>query len=103
MEITGKEAATQAAPSAAQGGTKNTRRRQRSGRGGWSRAEDGPPPSSAAADISHYNLPESGYPAEEHVHHIRTNTKPAFKCGLIKDGRNLHTSTLKLHFFLLNS
>lgn len=77
MEITGREALTRAAPSTAQGGTKNTRRHQRSGRGEWSRAEDGPPPSSSAADISRYILPESGCPAEENVHHIRTNTKPA--------------------------
>lgn len=96
-EIRGKEAPTRAAPSTAQGGTKNTRRHQRVGRGGWSRAEDGPPPSSSAADISRYNLPESGCPAEEHVHHIRTN----FKCAL-KDGINLQTPTLRLHFFLLH-
>lgn len=98
MEITGKEAPARAAPSTAQGGTKNTRRRLWSGRGGWSRAEDGPPPSSSAAEISHYNLLESGYPAVEHVNHIRTKIKPAFKCAL-KDGMNLHTPTLKLHFF----
>lgn len=101
-EITGKESPTQAAPLTAQGGTKNTRRHQRSGRAWWSRVEDGPPPSSSAADISRYNLPECGFSAAEHVHHIRTKTKPAFKCAH-KDGINLHTPTLKLLFFFFFS
>lgn len=74
-EITGTEAPTRAAPSTAQGGTKNTPRRQPSGRAGWSRAADGPPPSSSAADISRYILQECGYSAAEHEHHIRTKTK----------------------------
>lgn len=90
-EIIEKEAPTWAVPSTAQGGTKNTRRHQQSGRGGWSKEEDGPAPSSSAADILRYNLQESGYPAEEHMHHIGTKTKPTFKCAL-KDGMNLHTA-----------
>lgn len=74
-ETAGKGGPTQAAPSAAQEGTRNTRRHQRSGRGGWSRAAVGPPPPSSAAGISHYSLPESEYPAEEHVHCGAANTE----------------------------
>lgn len=65
-ETAGRGGPTRAAPSAAQGGTRNTRRHQRSGRGGWSRAAAGPPPPSSAAGISHCSLPECEYPAEEH-------------------------------------
>lgn len=74
-ERAGKGGPTRAAPSAAQGGTRNTRRHQRSGRGGWSRAAVGPPPPSSAAGISHYSLPECEYPAEEHVHRGAANTE----------------------------
>lgn len=75
MGTSGKGGPTRAAPSTAQGGTTNTRRHQRSGRGGWSRAAAGPPPSSSAAGISRYSLPESEYPAEEHVQRGPGNTE----------------------------
>lgn len=74
MEIAGKGDPTRAAPSTAQGGTTNTQWPRQSGRGGWSRAAVGPPPSSTAAGISHYSPPESEYPAEEHVPCVTANT-----------------------------